>query len=74
MSRNDPHSPAFGRVRADEVFGARLPEPRVTWVGVRLALLFCAAPIVAGLLALDLIVYLIGVLAFDACWAVWCLF
>ena len=74
MRRKDPFSPAFGRVRAGEVFGVRIPEPRVTWAGMRLALLYLGAPMMAGLLAFDLVVYLIGALAFDACWAVWCLF
>ena len=67
-------SPAFGRVRAGEVLGARLPESRITWAGMRLALLYLGAPMMAGLLAFDLLVFLIGWIAFDGCWAVWCLF
>ena len=67
-------SPAFGRVRATEVLGVRMAEPRITWAGLRLALLYLGAPMMAGLLAFDLAVFLFGWIAFDACWAVWCLF
>ena len=74
MRRTDPFSPAFGPARAEKVMGVSLPEQRITWTGMRLALLYLGAPMMAGLLAFDLIVYLIGWLGFDACWAVWCLF
>ena len=74
MRKSDPFSPAFGRARPKEVFGARIAEPRVTWAGVRLALLYLGAPMMAGLIMFDILVYLIGWLAFDGCWAIWCLF
>lgn len=74
MRKLDPFSPAFGRARPSEVLGVRVAEPRVTWAGLRLALLYLGAPMMAGLLAFDLIVYLLGQLFFDACWAVWCVF
>ena len=73
MSGLDAHSPAFGRARPARVYGSVIPAPRVTWTGLRLALLWLGLPMMAGLLIFDLIVYLIGRAAFGACWALWCL-
>lgn len=74
MRLSDPHSPAFGRHYAREVYGESIPEPRLTWAGLVIALCWLGLPMMLGLLAFDLAVWAIGLLAFDSCLAVWCVF
>lgn len=61
------------RPKPNAVYGARIAEPRVTWAGARLAALWFGAPLIAALLAFDLVIWGVGELFFGACWAIWCL-
>lgn len=74
MRRKDPFSTAFGSARPKSVYGWKIAEPRITWTGLRLAAVWLGPPLLLAVLGLDVLVYLIGLVAFDACWAIWCLF
>lgn len=56
------------------IFGVAAPTPRPTPTGLRLALLYLAAPTLGALLLFDLVVWALGLWLFDVCFAVWCVF
>ncbi len=63
------------RRRAPEsVMGVRAAAPRPTPLALWLVLRHVAAPLLAGLVAFDVVVWAIGRYLFDACLAVWCWF
>ncbi|MCI4661149.1 MAG: hypothetical protein MRY63_04915 [Neomegalonema sp.] len=62
------------RRRIETVHGHQIPSPRLTAQGLKLALWYLALPTLGLLLLFDILVWIIGLLAFDRCVAVWCFF
>lgn len=62
------------RRKPTAVYGAVALEPKPTWLGVWLMFRYFAAPLLAALLAFDVLVWAIGRWAFDVCAAIWCVF
>lgn len=52
--------------------GHRLPRPRLTRDGFVMMLAYFAAPIMAVLLAVDVILYFVLKAAFGWCYGLWC--
>lgn len=59
---------------AKPVMGVRAPAPRVTWAAVRLAVLYLGLPILAGLVALDVVIWLVAEAIWGVCVGLWCWF
>lgn len=62
------------RKKPQEIMGHTLPAPALTRTGLRLLLQYVAAPILAGLVLIDLGLFLIFKYALGQCYGVWCWF
>lgn len=66
-------SPALRPGQPTRVYGRAIPEPRLTFHGLWVALTWVGPPLVLALLVLDLLVSAVAQAAFGACVALWCL-
>ena len=60
------------RRKTQTVMGHDLPRPRLTRDGFVMMLAYFAAPIMAVLLAVDVILYFVLKAAFGWCYGLWC--
>lgn len=60
------------RKKTQTVMGQDLPSPRLTRGGVIMILTHFAAPIVAVLIAVDVMLYFVFKAAFGWCYGLWC--
>ena len=54
--------------------GHRLASPRLTAAGFAMMLKYFAAPLMAAMIALDLVLYVFFRYGFGICYGVWCWF
>ena len=59
---------------AKQVMGVRAPAPRVTGAAIRLAVLRLGLPLLGGLVAVDVVIWLVADAIWDICIGVWCWF
>ena len=60
------------RRKTQTIMGHSLPRPRLTRDGFVMMLVYVCAPIMAALIAVDVVLYFVLKAAFGWCYGLWC--